>query len=396
MNNEVVIVGYVRTPIGKFGGSLKNLKTAQLCAECIKALLERVGIDSSLIDEVIIGSALQGGMAQNIARQAAFLAGLPLNVNAYTVNKVCSSGMQAIFEAYKDLVLKRAEIVIAGGAESMSTAPIALPSDIRWGFRHLILRDLKFIDLMVYDGLYDAIDNMIMGQEADKVARMHNLSREELDWYSYQSHMRAWKATEEKLFIDLEPVDTHVNGEKVFLDKDEGIRPDTSIEKLSKLKPVFNPDGLLTAGNSSQLSDGAAVLLLTTINKAKELGLKPIAKIIDYDWYLTDSWKFTEAPMYVIDKLLRKLKWSVDDVDVFEVNEAFASVPVMVNKYLKVPYSKMNLFGGAIALGHPLGASGARIVTTLLAVLKHVGGKRGIAALCHGGGGATSIAVEII
>ncbi|OYT27046.1 MAG: acetyl-CoA acetyltransferase [Thermoprotei archaeon ex4572_64] len=395
MSNEVVIVGYVRTPIGKFGGSLKNLKTAQLCAECIKALLERVNIDSNLIDEVIIGSALQGGMAQNIARQAAFLAGLPLNVNAYTVNKVCSSGMQAIFEAYKDLVLKRAEIVIAGGAESMSTAPIALPSDVRWGFRHLILRDLKFIDLMVHDGLYDAIDNMIMGQEADKVARMHNLSREELDWYSYQSHMRAWKATEEKLFIDLEPVDTHVSGEKVFLDRDEGIRPDTSIEKLSKLKPVFNPDGLLTAGNSSQLSDGAAVLLLTTIDKAKELGLKPIAKIVDYDWHLTDSWRFTEAPMHVIDKLLRKLKWSVNDVDVFEVNEAFASVPVMVNKYLKVPYSKMNLFGGAIALGHPLGASGARIVTTLLAVLKHVGGKRGIAALCHGGGGATAIALEI-
>lgn len=187
-----------------------------------------------------------------------------------------------------------------------------------------------------------------------------------------------------------------INGERVYLDRDEGIRPDTSLEKLAKLKPAFGPNGLHTAGNSSQLSDGAAALLLTTMDKAKELGLRPIAKIVGYAWHMVEPWRFPEAPIYVIRKLLNKVGWSVSDVDVFEVNEAFAVVNVLVNKELGIPYDKMNIFGGAIALGHPLGASGARIVTTLISALIHVGGRRGVAALCHGTGGATAVAIEML
>ena len=395
-NKEVVIIGYARTPIGKFGGTFKNVKPQYLAAECIKALINRVDIDIKLIDEVILGCTLQGGHGQNIARQAALIAGFPEKINAYTVNKVCSSGMQAIFNAIQELKLNEVNFVIAGGVESMSTAPLALSHEFRWGVRFSVLRKFELIDLMVIDGLIDAINWKLMGQEADEVAKLHGLKREELDWYAYQSHVRAWKATQEKLFIDMEPFDTVINNERIKLDYDEGIRPDTSIEKLSKLKPVFTPDGLLTAGNSSQLSDGAAVLLLTTMDKAKEFGFKPVAKVITYTSVSVETWRFTEAPIYAIEKLLNKCGWKIEDVDVFEVNEAFASVPILVNKYLKIPFDKMNILGGAIALGHPLGATGARIVTTLIAALKYKGGRKGVATLCHGGGGATAIAIELI
>ncbi len=394
MGNEVVIVGYVRTPIGKFGGSLKNVKSPHLAAESIKALLRRTKVDPGMIDEVIFGSTLQGGMGQNISRYAALLAGLPNSVSAYTVNRVCSSGMQAIIDAYRELVLGDASLVIAGGVDSMSTQPIALPSEYRWGVKHFIIRTVQPIDLMVYDGLVDPATMMVMGQEADLVARENELTRDELDEYAYMSHMRAVKATEGKLFKEIEPIDTTIEGERVRLDHDEGIRPDTSLEKLKALKPAFTPNGLHTAGNSSQLSDGAAALLLTTMDKAKEMGLRPIAKILGYAWYMIEPRRFTEAPTYVIDKVLRKLNLSINSVDYFEVNEAFAVVNVLVNKRLGIPYDKMNIFGGAIAIGHPLGASGARIVTTLLTGLEHLGGRIGVAALCHGTGGATAVVVE--
>ena len=394
MGNEVVIVGYVRTPIGKFGGSLKNVKSPHLAAESIKALLRRTKVDPGMIDEVIFGSTLQGGMGQNISRYAALLAGLPNSVSAYTVNRVCSSGMQAIIDAYRELVLGDASLVIAGGVDSMSTQPIALPSEYRWGVKHFIIRTVQPIDLMVYDGLVDPATMMVMGQEADLVAKENELTRDELDEYAYMSHMRAVKATEGKLFKEIEPIDTTIEGERVRLDHDEGIRPDTSLEKLKALKPAFTPNGLHTAGNSSQLSDGAAALLLTTMDKAKEMGLRPIAKILGYAWYMIEPRRFTEAPTYVIDKVLRKLNLSINSVDYFEVNEAFAVVNVLVNKRLGIPYDKMNIFGGAIAIGHPLGASGARIVTTLLTGLEHLGGRIGVAALCHGTGGATAVVVE--
>ncbi len=394
--SEIVIVGFVRTPIGKFGGAFKNVKPQQLAAICIRKLLERTGVDGKLIDEVILGCSLQGGFGQNIARQAALIAGLEPTVSAYVVNRVCSSGMQAIFEAYRQLKVGDASLIIAGGVESMSTCPLAIPHEARWGVKHCIIRKVELIDLMVYDGLTDPMTMMLMGQEADKVARGHSIPRELLDKIAYESHMRATRATEQKLFIDMEPVDEVINGERVFLDHDEGIRPDTSVEKLSKLKPVFTPEGPHTAGNSSQISDGAATLLITTLDKARELGLKPIARIVAYSWTAIETWRFVEAPIGAIRKLLDKTGWSIGDVDVFEVNEAFAVVPALVNRYLDIPYSKMNILGGAIALGHPLGATGARIVTTLIAALKACNGRRGIAALCHGTGGATAIALELM
>ncbi len=396
VNESPVIIGFVRTPHGKFGGSIKALNAPRLSAECMKSLIRRLDFDVKLIDEVIIGCSIQGGHGQNVARAAAIMAGLPPTVNAYTVNRVCSSGMQAIINAVHELKLGEASFVIAGGVESMSTAPLALPPELRWGVRHCILRSLNLIDLMVNDGLLDSIEMKLMGQQADVIARMHNVKREELDEYAYRSHVRAAHATENKLFIEMEPVDTYANGERVYLDHDECIRFDTSLDNLAKLKPVFTPEGPHTAGTSSQLSDGAAMLMLTSESKAKEFGFKPVARVVGYAHVSVETWRFPEAPVYVIEKLLRRLGWTIDDVDAFEVNEAFAVVPVLASKLLKVPLEKMNILGGAIALGHPLGATGARIVTTLISALKHVGGRRGVAALCHGGGGATAIAIELL
>jgi acetyl-CoA C-acetyltransferase len=255
---------------------------------------------------------------------------------------------------------------------------------------------MELVDLMVHDGLMDPNGPVPVGKEADLVAREHEVTREELDKVAYESHMRATRASDKGLFLELEPIDIAIDGERVRLVSDEGVRPDTSLEALGKLKPAFTPEGPHTAGNSSQLSDGAAALLLTTEEYAKELGLRPIARVLNYAWHMMEPWRFTEAPVFVIRKLMGKLGWSLDDVDVFEVNEAFAVVNVLVNKELGIPYDRLNILGGAIALGHPLGASGARIVTTLISALRHRGGRRGIAALCHNVGGATAIGLELI
>ena len=392
----IVIAGFVRTPIGKFGGALKDVKTPHLAAFVIKKLLERTGLTGKEVDEVVFGSTLQGGMGQNLARYAALLAGLPVEVSAYTVNRVCSSGMQAIIEAYREIAVGDASVVIAGGAESMSTPPICLPDDARWGLRHFIGRRAELRDLMVYDGLTDPSNGLLMGEEAELVAREHKITREELDWVAYESHMRAWRATENRWFEEMEPIDGELGGVRVKLDRDEGIRPDTTLEKLAKLKPAFRPDGVLTAGNSSQLSDGAAALLLTTEEKAKELGLKPVARILGYSWHMVEPWRFVEAPLYAVQKLLKKLGMGINDFDYFENNEAFAVNNVLFHRFFNMPYDRLNVFGGAIALGHPLGASGARIVTTLISVLRRMGGRRGIAALCHGTGGGTALAIELV
>jgi len=392
----IVIVGFVRTPIGKFGGALKDVKTPHLAAFVIKKLLERTGLTGKEVDEVVFGSTLQGGMGQNLARYAALLAGLPVEVSAYTVNRVCSSGMQAIIEAYREIAVGDASVVIAGGAESMSTPPMCLPDDARWGLRHFIGRRAELRDLMVYDGLTDPSNGLLMGEEAELVAREHKITREELDWVAYESHMRAWRATENKWFEEIEPIDGELGGVRVKLDRDEGIRPDTTPEKLAKLKPAFRPDGVLTAGNSSQLSDGAAALLLTTEEKARELGLRPVARVLGYSWHMVEPWRFVEAPLYAVQKLLKKLGMGINDFDYFENNEAFAVSNVLFHRFFNVSYDKLNVFGGAVALGHPLGASGARIVTTLISVLRRMGGRRGIAALCHGTGGGTALAIELV
>ncbi len=389
--HNVVIVSYVRTPIGKFGGALKDVKPPQLAAFVIKKLLTRVGLSGREVEEVIFGSTLQGGSGQNLSRYAALLAGLPEDVSAYTVNRVCSSGMQAIIDAYREIAVGDASVVIAGGVESMSTAPICLTEEARWGFKHLMGKRVELRDLMATDGLVDPTNGMLMGEETELVIKKHEIKREELDWVAYESHMRAWKATEYKWFDDLEPIEE----EWGRLDRDEGIRPDTTLEKLAKLKPVFRPDGVLTAGNSSQLSDGAAAVLMTSEEKARELGLKPVAKILGYSWHMVEPWRFVEAPIYAVSKLLKKLNVGIDYFDYFENNEAFAVNNVLFHRAFGVGYDRINVFGGAVALGHPLGASGARVVTTLLSVLKKRGGRRGIAALCHGTGGGTAVAVEL-
>ena len=341
-DDDVVIVSYARTPIGRFGGSLKDVRSPHLAAEAIKAALNRGNIEPKLVDEVVMGSTLQGGMGQNLSRYAALLAGLPKEVGAYTVNRVCSSGMQAIFEAYRELKVGDAAMMVAGG-----------------------------------------------------VAKKHEVPREELDEYAYISHTRAVKAVNEGLFKEVEPFDAKIGSSRILLERDEGIRPDTSLDKLKSLKPAFGPDGLHTAGNSSQLSDGAAALVLTTRAKARELGLKPIARITGYSWAMLEPWRFPEAPIYAINKLLEKTRTSIADYDAFEINEAFAVVNVLINKILGASYENMHIFGRAIALGHPLGASGARIVTTLITALHQVGGRRGLAALCHGTGGGTAISIEV-
>jgi acetyl-CoA C-acetyltransferase len=249
---------------------------------------------------------------------------------------------------------------------------------------------------MVYDGLTDPTNGLLMGEEAEMVAKEWGITRQELDQVAYESHMRAWKATENKWFLDMEPIEDTLGGVQVKLDRDEGIRPDTNLEKLAKLKPAFRPDGVLTAGNSSQLSDGAAALVLASSDKAKELGLKPVAKILGYSWHMVEPWRFVEAPIYAVQKLVKKIGMGLDQFDYFENNEAFAVNNILFHRVLQVPYERLNVFGGAVALGHPLGASGARIITTLISVLKVKGGRRGTAALCHGTGGGTAVALEII
>lgn len=386
-----MVLGYVRVPIGRFGGAYRDLSAAKLATYTIRKLLERTGVEPGQVDEVIFGSAMQGGQGQNLSRSAALMAGMPPEVSAYTVNRVCSSGMQAIIEAYRELALGDAQLAIAGGADTMSHQPLALPPSARWGVRHLIGSSVGLMDLMVYDGLLDPTNGKLMGEEAEMVAREHGITREELDAVAYQSHRRAWEATERGWFLDMEPFEW----DSVRLDRDEGIRPDVDPEKLSRLRPAFRPDGVLTAGNSSQLSDGAAALLLARGDVAESLGVRPVARIVGYSWHMVEPWRFVEAPIGAVRKLLARVGWSISDVDYFENNEAFAVNNVLMNRALGVPYDRLNVFGGAIALGHPLGASGARIVTTLISVLKVKGGRRGVASICHGTGGATALALEL-
>ncbi len=388
---DIVVLGYVRVPIGKFGGAYRDVSAAKLAAYTIRKLLERTGVEPGQVDEVVFGSAMQGGQGQNLSRSAALMAGMSPEVSAYTVNRVCSSGMQAIIEAYRELALGDAQLVIAGGVDTMSHQPLALPPGTRWGVRHLIGSSVGLMDLMVYDGLLDPTNGKLMGEEAEMVAREHGITREELDAVAYQSHRRAWEATERGWFTDMEPFEW----DSVRLDRDEGIRPDVDPEKLSRLRPAFRPDGVLTAGNSSQLSDGAAALLLARGDAADRLGVRPVARIVGYSWHMVEPWRFVEAPIGAVRKLLAKVGWSVSDVDYFENNEAFAVNNVLMNRALGVPYDRLNVFGGAIALGHPLGASGARIVTTLISVLRVKGGRRGVASICHGTGGATALALEL-
>ncbi|MCY0882875.1 MAG: thiolase family protein, partial [Acidianus infernus] len=360
---------------------------------CRKEALKRANVDPKRVDIVIMGNILRAAFGQDLAIQAAVKAGIPYEVDGYSVDMVCSSGMMSITNAVELIKAGDADIVVAGGMESMSQAALAVRSQVRWGVKMLMGKHLEFVDTMLMDGLTDPFNMKLMGEEADMVAKAHNFTRQELDEVAYQSHKRAAEATEKGLFAS-EIVPVEVNG--TLITKDEGIRADTSIEKLAKLKPAFSKDGFHTAGNSSQLSDGASALVLVSEKAVKELGIDPIAKVLGFSWAGIESWRFTEAPIFAVKKLLQKLNMDISKFDYFENNEAFAVNSVLVNRYLGIPYDKLNVFGGAIALGHPIGASGARIVTTLINVLSKMKGERGIASICHGTGGSTAMAIELL
>jgi acetyl-CoA C-acetyltransferase len=391
---EVIIAGAVRTPVGKFLGGLSPLSATQLGTIVVKEALRRSGVPGDRVDEVIMGNVIQAGLGQNPARQAAIYGGVTEAAGALTVNKVCGSGLKAVSLGVQAIKLQDADIVLAGGMESMSNAPYIL-RQARTGYR---LNDGVIVDTMVYDGLWDVFNNFHMGNTAELVAEKYKVSREEMDEYAYQSHRKAVEAHEQGRFKD-EMMTVEIprkKGEPVKVDRDEGPRPDSTLEGMAKLKPVFKQNGTVTAANASQISDGAAAMLLLSEKKAKELGVKPIARITGYaTGGMKPEWVMM-APTVAIPKLLKKVGLTINDFDAIELNEAFAVQPCAVMKVLGMDPARVNVNGGAVALGHPIGCSGARVLVTLLHVLKHRGGKRGLASLCLGGGNAVALSVEML
>ena len=394
---DAYIVSATRTPLGRFGGSLTNFSPSDLGAIAMKSALEKVGIAGENLDLYIMGNVLRGGHGQLLPRQAAVKAGIPQAVDGYAVDMVCSSGMISILNAVNTIKAGDADLVLAGGMESMSNTGFYLSSRARWGYKFLLGNPEQLTDLLLHDGLTDSLTGLGMGEQTEKLADEHGFSRQALDEVAAYSQQRAFDATEKGLFKEeITPVEVKVKKETKLLDSDEGIRANTTVESLSKLRPAFTKDGVLTAGNCSQISDGAAVVLVASATAVEKFGLTPLAKIIGGAWSGGESWRFPEVPIHASKKLLAKLNLTVDDIDLFENNEAFAVSNLLFNKMLNVPHEKLNVLGGAIALGHPIGASGARIIVTLLNALKQEDKTLGLAALCHGTGGGTALALERI
>lgn len=391
---EVVIVSAVRTAIGKFGGSLTPLSAPQMGAIVIKEALQRAGVKPEMVDEVIMGNVLQAGLGQNPARQAAIFAGMPVEVPAFTVNKVCGSGLKCVELGSQSILAGDNDIVVAGGMESMSNAPFTIPGKSRWGLK---MGDQKMIDVMIRDGLWDAFNDYHMGITSENVAEKFGVTREDQDEVAARSQARAIEAIKSGAFKEeIVPVTIKTKkGEKVF-DTDEFPREGTTMEVLAKLRPAFKKGGTVTAGNASGLNDGAAALVLMTADKAKELGLKPMAKIVSYASAGVDPAIMGIGPIPASRKALAKAGLEVKDMDLVEANEAFAAQTVEVGRELQLDWDKTNVNGGAIALGHPIGASGARILVTLLYALKHRNKKLGLATLCIGGGMGTATVVEML
>lgn len=387
---KVVIVSAKRTPIGSFNGSLSSFTAGQLGSIAIKAVVEDSKIDTNLIDEVIMGNVLTGGQGQAPARQAAIFAGLPNKVECMTINKMCGSGLKAVMLAQQAILAGDAEIIVAGGQESMTNAPYIL-SKARNGYR---LGHGEIQDLIVLDGLWDVYNQIHMGSCAEVCAKEFKFSREELDEFAINSYKRAINAIQSGRFKD-EIVPVKVSGKKgeTIVDKDE--EPERVVfEKIPTLKPVFEKDGVVTAANASSINDGAAALLVMSEEKAKELGLKPLVEIVAQASAAKAPIDFTTAPADAINKVLRKVNMNVNDIDLYEINEAFAVVSLAVNKLLNLSVDKVNVNGGAVALGHPIGASGARILTTLIYEMKKRNLEYGLASLCIGGGEASALIVK--
>ncbi len=394
---EALIVAAVRTPIGRFGGVLKDLSPADLAAHAMRAALERGGVRGENLDLYVFGHVLRAGHGQLVPRQAALKAGIPKEIDGYAVDMVCSSAMMAVNNAASMIRAGEAELVLAGGLESMSQAGFYLSHRARWGYKLLAGAPEQLQDVAIIDGLIDPVNGEGMGEETERLAAEHRVGREELDEIACQSHQRAAAATEQGWFRkEIAPVEIKTRSGQQVIDKDEGIRADTTLKALSALRPAFSKNGVLTAGNASQMSDGAAALILASGKAAERHGLKPIARILGCAWAAGESWRFPEAPIPAAKKLLEKLKMNLSDFDLFENNEAFALNNILFHRMLGVPYEQLNVFGGAVALGHPLGASGARILVTLLNALEHRKARLGLAAICHGSGGGTTMAVEWI
>lgn len=391
---EVVIASAVRTAIGKFGGSLLPLSAPELGAIVIKEALKRANVPGEKVDEVIFGNVLQAGLGQNPARQASIKAGLPIEVPAFTVNKVCGSGLKCVELAAQSILAGDNDIVVAGGMESMSNAPFVTSGKARWGLR---MGDSKLVDVMIKDGLWDAFNNYHMGITSENVAEKFGVTREDQDEVSARSQQRAIAAIKSGAFKDeIVPVTIKTKkGETVF-DTDEFPREGTTTEILAKLRPAFKQGGTVTAGNASGLNDGAAALVIMSAEKAQELGIKPMAKILSYASAGVDPAIMGIGPIPASHKALSKAGLEVKDLDLIEANEAFAAQFVEVGRELNFDPDKVNVNGGAIALGHPIGASGARILVTLLYALKNRDKKLGLATLCIGGGMGTSAVVEML
>ncbi|MDP3115659.1 MAG: acetyl-CoA C-acyltransferase [Phenylobacterium sp.] len=391
--DPVVIVAFARTPMGSFQGALSPLKATELGAAAVRAAVTRSGVDPDLVEQIFMGCVLPAGLGQAPARQAALGAGLPRSVQATTVNKMCGSGMQATIMAHDALMAGSAEIIIAGGMESMSNAPYLLAKH-RSGAR--IGHDTAF-DHMYLDGLEDAYEpGRLMGSFAEETARAYQVTREAMDDFAILSLSRARTATETGTFAgEIVPVEvTTRKGAETIAADEQPLKADPA--KIPTLKPAFAKDGAITAANASSISDGAAALVLTRASTAKRLGLPVVARITAHAAHAHEPGQFTTAPVPAMRKALAKAGWTVDEVDLFEVNEAFAVVAMIAERELAIPREKLNVNGGACALGHPIGASGARILATLIAALQARGGRRGLASLCIGGGEATAVAVELV
>ncbi len=388
---EVYIVDAVRTPVGSFMGSLSTIPATKLGSIAIKGIVERNKLADDSIDEVIMGNVIQAGEGQAPARQAALGAGLDKSVQCMTINKVCGSGLKSVMLGAQAIMVGDAEVVIAGGMENMSQIPFYL-KNARTGYK---MGDQKIVDAMLGDGLIDAYDNIHMGNIAELCAEEYNISREEQDNFAIESYKRAQKAIENKKFVN-EIIPVEVAGRKgtvttVSIDEEPG---NVNFDKLKTIRAVFKKEGTITAANASSINDGASAVLLMTKEKAEALGLKPIAKIIEQASASKDPKWFTTAPIDAINKVLNKAELSKDDIDLFEINEAFSVVSLAVNKELELNPEKVNVNGGAVAIGHPIGASGARILTTLLHEMQKTETKYGLASLCIGGGEASALIVK--
>jgi len=390
--NEAVIIGAARTPVGKFLGSLKGFSAPELCAIVVRESVKRAGINPEEVDEVIMGCVIQAGLGQNPARQAALKGGLPSTVSAVTINKVCGSGLKAVMMAAQGIQLGDSEMVVAGGMESMSNAPYLMPK-AREGYR---LGNGELLDAMIHDGLWCAFENYHMGCTGEVVADEYKVSRSEQDEFAMNSHRKAAAATKAGKFTD-EIVAVEIKqkkGQTLVFDTDETVREDTTVEVLGKLKPAFKSEGTVTAGNAPGVNDGASALVVTSLRRARELGVEPMGRIVAQAVAGVEPRLVMMAPVEAVRKLFRKTGWSPAEVDLIELNEAFSVAAIAVTRELGLDPQKVNVNGGAVALGHAIGQSGSRLLTTMLYELKRRDARRGVVALCLGGGNAVAMAIE--